>query len=48
MSDYYVPDAARGLRWSDPLFGITLPEKVRVISPRDRDYPDAQRSQFMT
>jgi dTDP-4-dehydrorhamnose 3,5-epimerase len=48
MSDYYVPGAARGLRWSDPLFGITLPEKVRVISPRDRDYPDAQRSQFMT
>jgi len=40
MSTPYVPEAARGLKWNDPSFGIVLPEPVRVISERDRTYPD--------
>lgn len=40
MSEFYVPDAARGVRWDDPAFGIVLPEPVRVISQRDAGYPD--------
>ena len=40
MSTPYVPDAARGIRWDDPAIGIVLPERVRVISERDRSYPD--------
>lgn len=46
MSQLYVPEAARGVRWNDPLFGIRWPEEVRRISERDRDYPDAVKSQF--
>lgn len=40
MSEFYVPEAARGVRWDDPAFGIVLPEPVRVISDRDAGYPD--------
>lgn len=40
MSQFYVPEAARGVRWDDPAFGIVLPEPVRVISARDAGYPD--------
>jgi dTDP-4-dehydrorhamnose 3,5-epimerase len=40
MSAPYVPEAARGARWDDPAFGIVLPEPVRLISERDRTYPE--------
>lgn len=40
MSELYAPAAARGFRWNDPAIGIEWPEPVRVISERDRDYPD--------
>ena len=40
MSEFYAPECARGFRWNDPAFGITLPEEVRVISERDASYPD--------
>ncbi|HNU83068.1 MAG TPA: dTDP-4-dehydrorhamnose 3,5-epimerase [Thermoanaerobaculia bacterium] len=40
MSVPYVAEAARGVRWNDPAFGIPWPEPVVVISERDRDYPD--------
>ncbi|MCJ7592012.1 MAG: dTDP-4-dehydrorhamnose 3,5-epimerase family protein [Woeseiaceae bacterium] len=36
----YVPDAARGVRWNDPRFGIEWPMSPIVISDRDRDYQD--------
>lgn len=36
----YHPDAARGVRWDDPAFGISWPDRVSVISERDRTYPD--------
>lgn len=40
MSVSYVADAARGLRWDDPIIGIEWPANVEVISDRDRAYPD--------
>lgn len=40
MSEFYVAESAKGLRWDDPAFGVQWPEPVRVISERDRNYPD--------
>lgn len=40
MSEFYNPESARGVRWDDPAFRIIWPEKVSVISERDRTYPD--------
>jgi|SRR5208283_2735394 len=40
MSEEYNPEAARGVRWNDPTFHIAWPTPVRVISERDRTYPD--------
>jgi dTDP-4-dehydrorhamnose 3,5-epimerase len=42
MSEYFHPEVARGVRWDDPAFGIEWPEKVAVISERDRTLPDFQ------
>lgn len=39
ISQVYVPDAARGIRWNDDGFGINWPEAVAVINDRDRSYP---------
>jgi dTDP-4-dehydrorhamnose 3,5-epimerase len=36
----WVPASARGARWNDPAFGIAWPEPARVISARDRGWPD--------
>ncbi len=40
MSEFYDPSAARGVRWNDPAFSITWPEKITVISERDLAFPD--------
>lgn len=40
MSEFYHPEAARGVRWNDPQFKIAWPGEVLVISERDRTYPD--------
>jgi dTDP-4-dehydrorhamnose 3,5-epimerase len=40
MTEFYHPEAARGVRWNDPAFGITWPGIVEVISDRDRTHPD--------
>jgi dTDP-4-dehydrorhamnose 3,5-epimerase len=40
ISESYVPEAAAGVRWNDPAFGIQWPDAVRTISARDRAYPD--------
>jgi dTDP-4-dehydrorhamnose 3,5-epimerase len=40
MSDFYVPDAARGIRWNDPAFPIEWPDDNRVIIDRDQSYAD--------
>jgi dTDP-4-dehydrorhamnose 3,5-epimerase len=40
MTEFYNAEAARGVRWNDPAFQIAWPEKVEVISERDRTYPN--------
>lgn len=41
MSHVYVSDAASGVRWNDPAFGIEWPwARERIISERDRAWPD--------
>ena len=40
MSEFYNAESARGVRWDDPAFQITWPQKVQVISQRDRTYAD--------
>ncbi len=38
MSEPYDPDAARGVRWDDPTFGIAWPRVPEVMAPRDAAY----------
>jgi dTDP-4-dehydrorhamnose 3,5-epimerase len=40
MSQVYAPEAAQGARYDDPAFAIRWPTEVRVISDRDRAWPD--------
>jgi dTDP-4-dehydrorhamnose 3,5-epimerase len=41
MSHQYVRDAASGVRWNDPAFGIEWPPaERRIISERDQMWPD--------
>jgi dTDP-4-dehydrorhamnose 3,5-epimerase len=40
MSERYVPESGRGVRWNDPAFGISWPRPISVIAQRDRTYPD--------
>ena len=42
ISEFWTPDAGRGVRWNDPAFGIAWPGDVIVINDRDRTYPDFQ------
>ncbi len=38
-SEYYTPNAARGLRFDDPAFGIEWPLEATVVSDQDRNWP---------
>jgi dTDP-4-dehydrorhamnose 3,5-epimerase len=41
MSHEYVPEAATGVRFDDPAFGVAWPSgERRLISERDRSWPD--------
>lgn len=40
MSEVYHAGSSRGVRWDDPAFRIAWPEKVEMISERDRTYPN--------
>lgn len=42
MSTPFSPNSARGIRYNDPAFDIPWPSPVRVISERDRSFPDFQ------
>lgn len=39
MSQFYRPEAARGVRWDDPAFGIAWPIADPQLSNRDRSLP---------
>jgi dTDP-4-dehydrorhamnose 3,5-epimerase len=41
IAPVYVPEAARGVRYDDPAFGIAWPQAdPRIVSERDAAYPD--------
>ena len=40
VSQFYTPGSERGIRWDDPAFGIDWPMKVKVISDKDKNWPD--------
>jgi dTDP-4-dehydrorhamnose 3,5-epimerase len=40
MAEPYVAELARGVRWSDPVFGIEWPYPDPILSERDAGYPD--------
>ena len=43
MSEFYHAEAAGGVRWNDPAFGIAWPDSPVVMSDRDASYPDFDR-----
>jgi dTDP-4-dehydrorhamnose 3,5-epimerase len=40
MSEFYAPQAGRGLRWNDPALAIAWPKAPQVIAERDASYSD--------
>ena len=44
ISEFYEPEAGRGVRWDDPAFGIEWPDAERTIAERDRGWPDFDES----
>jgi dTDP-4-dehydrorhamnose 3,5-epimerase len=39
VSQFYQPGAERGVRWNDPIFGITWPEtEHRILSEKDQSW----------
>jgi len=38
MSEFYRPEAARGVRWDDPAFGMEWPIHETIISERDQSF----------
>jgi dTDP-4-dehydrorhamnose 3,5-epimerase len=42
ISTPYRPEAAGGVRYDDPAFGVTWPIEPTVINERDRSWPDYQ------
>jgi dTDP-4-dehydrorhamnose 3,5-epimerase len=43
ISESYNPECTRGVRWNDPTFAIQWPIADRIISDRDRSFPDYMR-----
>jgi dTDP-4-dehydrorhamnose 3,5-epimerase len=39
ISQFYVPEASRGVRYDDPALGITWPLPVSAISEKDQSWP---------
>jgi dTDP-4-dehydrorhamnose 3,5-epimerase len=41
VSEFFTPEAERGVRWDDPAFAIEWPDaSERIISDKDRAWPD--------
>jgi len=40
ISEFYAPESQRGVRWDDPALAIAWPAPPRLVSERDRSYPD--------
>jgi len=44
VSAFYAPGHEKGLRYNDPAFAIEWPIDVRVISDKDRQWPDFEEA----
>ena len=42
ISEFWAPEHARGVRWDDPVFGISWPVDERTIIERDLRYPNVR------
>ena len=42
VGQFYTPGSERGIRYNDPAFDIRWPIEVRVISDKDKNWPDFQ------
>lgn len=41
MSDFFLPESSRGVRWNDPAFAIEWPKvEPRIMNERDGSYPE--------
>jgi dTDP-4-dehydrorhamnose 3,5-epimerase len=40
VSEFYTPAAERGIRYDDPVFGISWPLRVEEMSDKDKSWPD--------
>ena len=40
MSQFYQPEAARGIRWDDPSFDMNWLVPITLISEKDKHYPE--------
>jgi dTDP-4-dehydrorhamnose 3,5-epimerase len=41
VSEFYAPNAERGVRWDDAAFGVEWPDPANaVLSDKDRNWPD--------
>lgn len=45
-TEFYAPDAARGIRYNDPAVGIEWPAEITTVSDADRERPDLSVSDF--
>lgn len=43
VSQFYLPDFERGLRYDDPQIGIDWPVNNKIISDKDKGWPDCQK-----
>jgi dTDP-4-dehydrorhamnose 3,5-epimerase len=48
ISEYYHPEAAAGVRWDDPFFGIRWPIEPTVMNERDRTWPDFEPARVLS
>ena len=44
VSEFYTPEAERGLRWDDPAIGVKWPLPMSVISEKDASWPLLERT----
>jgi dTDP-4-dehydrorhamnose 3,5-epimerase len=40
VSQFYLPDHERGIRWNDPYFNIQWPTSQPILSKKDANHPD--------
>ncbi len=48
MSEYFCAEAATGVRWDDPFFGITWPAQPMEMSDKDRAWPEYEPVRMST